>query len=85
MEWDGWGFAGAGDTYVYLVYAPGNFVDPPGGTLASAATGHFSRDLADLPEGVYHIQRLEASWYSVVFYTDTRWTDHIPSGNIFPP
>ena len=85
MEWDGWGFAFAGDTSVYLVYAPGNPVNYPGGTLASAATNHFSGDLADLPEGVYHIQRLEASWYSVVFYADVRWTDNIPQGDIFPP
>ena len=69
IEWDGWGFAGAGNTVVYLVYNPSN-------SLAEAARTH-SSGVVLTPDArvVPRVQRLENSWYSVVFYTQTDW-DH---------
>ena len=67
LEWDGWGFAGAGDTSVYLVYNPSNVLDEPARTQFAGAV------LTPTPRAVVHVQRLEKDWYSVVFPTNETW------------
>lgn len=64
--WDGWGFPGAGNTTVYLVYDPGN-------SLAQAATNHDSGKFAGLPCPVPLVRRLASQWYAVEFYTNQTW------------
>ena len=66
MEWDGWGFAGIGDTTVYLVFDPAD-------SLAPAAKGHSAGKYQGLPCAVPEVDRLEKNWYAVVFYTDEEW------------
>jgi hypothetical protein len=66
IEWDGWGFAGAGDTTVYLVFDPSD-------SLSVAAKSHSPGKFSGIPCEIYQIRRLESQWYSVVFYTDTDW------------
>ena len=71
FPWDGWGFAGAGDTTMYLVSDPQD-------TLSTRALGPAS--LSGLPCKVYRVRRLEAGWYTVLFYTDTDW-DSCPNND----
>jgi hypothetical protein len=66
MEWDGWGFAGAGDTTVYLVYDPTD-------SLALATRREHPGKLKGVPCQVFRVNRLENNWYSVRFYTGTDW------------
>jgi hypothetical protein len=66
IEWDGWGFAGAGDTNVYLVFDPSD-------SLSAAAKSHSPGKFSGIPCEISRIRRLESQWYSVVFYTDTGW------------
>jgi hypothetical protein len=66
IEWDGWGFPGAGDTTVYLVFAPND-------SLARPARSHAPGKFIGLPCEVAEIHRLEKDWYTVFFYTDTAW------------
>lgn len=66
VEWDGWGFAGAGDTTVYLVFDPSN-------SLAAAAKSHSPGKYSGIPCEVPSVRRLEDRWYIVLFYTDTDW------------
>ncbi len=66
MEWDGWGFPGAGDTVVYLVFDPKD-------SLAAAAKSHSSGKFSGIPCEVFNVKRLENHWYTVLFYTDTDW------------
>jgi hypothetical protein len=66
IEWDGWGFAGAGDTTVYLVFDPNDSL-----AAGSRVSGKFNGILCEVPE----VRRLESNWYTVRFYTDTSW-DH---------
>jgi len=66
VEWDGWGFAGAGDTVVYLVLDPND-------SLAVAAKRHSSGKFSGIPCEVRRVRRLEKHWYAVLFYTDTAW------------
>ncbi len=66
VEWDGWGFAGAGDTTVYLVFDSRN-------SLFAAAKGGRSGKYDGLPCEVYRVRRLESQWYTVHFYTDEFW------------
>ena len=68
MEWEGWGFPGAGNTVVYLVFDPAD-------SLASAARTGSSGKFSGLPCEVVRVHRLEKSWYTTLFYTDTDW-DH---------
>jgi hypothetical protein len=68
IEWDGWGFPGAGDTTVYLVFDPNDSLAEPSRNRAS---GKFSGIPCEVPE----IHRLEKDWYTVLFYTDRGW-DH---------
>jgi hypothetical protein len=65
-EWDGWGFAGAGDTTVYLVMDPSD-------KLAEAARSHSSGKFNGIPCAAVNVHRLERDWYTVMFYTDTVW------------
>jgi hypothetical protein len=66
IEWDGWGFPGAGDTVVYLVFDPN---DSLAATVRSRISGKFSGIPCEVPE----VRRLESNWYIVLFYTDTTW------------
>jgi hypothetical protein len=66
IEWDGWGFPGAGNTVVYLVLDPSN-------RLAAAAAAGKPGALPGLPCEVYKIRELDSSWYTASFYTDTDW------------
>ena len=66
VEWEGWGFAGAGDTTVYLVLDPSD-------SLSEPAKNHLSGKFAGVSCAVYRIHRLEKHWYTVGFYTDTSW------------
>jgi hypothetical protein len=65
-EWDGWGFPGAGDTVVYVVFDPND-------SRAAAATRNSPGKYRGLPCEVPVVRRLENHWYTVLFYTDTDW------------
>jgi hypothetical protein len=66
IEWDGWGFPGAGDTTVYLVFDPTD-------ALSVAARSHRPGKFGGLPCEVPLVRRLESHWYAVRFYTDEWW------------
>ncbi|WP_158941429.1 hypothetical protein [Granulicella sp. S190] len=66
VEWEGWGFAGAGDTVVYLVADPSD-------SLMTPAETHLIGKFGGIPCPVYRIHHLESHWYTVAFYTDTDW------------
>lgn len=66
VEWDGWGFRGAGDTVVYLVFDPSD-------SLSAAAKNHSSGKFSGIPCEVPRVRRVENHYYSVLFYTDTDW------------
>ncbi len=66
IEWDGWGFPGAGDTTVYLVYNPTD-------SLSVAAKSHQPGKFVGIPCEVPRVSRLESQWYAVRFYTDEWW------------
>ena len=68
VEWDGWGFPGAGNTVVYLVHDPSN-------GLAAAAASKTSGRFVGLPRDVYRVRQLERNWYTVHFYTETTWEE----------
>jgi energy-coupling factor transporter transmembrane protein EcfT len=65
VEWDGWGFPGAGDTTVYLVFDPTDSL--------AAAKSHRPGKFNGIPCEVPLVRRLESHWYSVLFYTDEWW------------
>jgi hypothetical protein len=67
IEWDGWGFAGAGDTTVYLV-------NDPGDQLEEATKKHLPGKFKGIPCEAVRVRRLESHWYTVLFYTDTDWS-----------
>jgi hypothetical protein len=66
VEWEGWGFAGAGDTTVYLVLDSSD-------SLSEPAKYHLNGKFAGVSCAVYRVHRLEKHWYTVAFYTDTSW------------
>ncbi len=66
IEWEGWGFPGAGNTVTYLVFDPCN-------SLVSAAKLGSPGKFPGLPCEVVRVHRLEKSWYTALFYTDTDW------------
>jgi len=68
VEWDAWGFPGAGDTVVYLVFDPND-------SLAAEVKSHRPGKFSGIPCEASRIRRLESHWYSVRFYTDSSW-DH---------
>lgn len=65
VEWDGWGLAGQ-DTVVYLVFDPDN-------TLAEAARTVRPGKYPGIPCEVPSVWKLENTWYTVLFYTNTDW------------
>jgi hypothetical protein len=66
VEWDGWGFPGAGNTYVYLVFDPTD-------SLAAAAKKHEPGKFDGISGKVLRVSRLEDRWYAVLFYTGQTW------------
>jgi hypothetical protein len=66
VEWDGWGFPGAGYTVVYVLFDPNDLLSAE---TRSRPTGKVS----GIPCEVRLVHRLENHWYSVTFYTDTDW------------
>jgi hypothetical protein len=66
IEWDGWGFPGAGDTIVYLVFDPTD-------SLAAAAKRRQPGKFAGIPCTVLLVSRMQDCWYAISFYTDERW------------
>jgi cell division protein FtsW (lipid II flippase) len=66
VEWDGWGFAGSGNTTVYLVFDPND-------SLSVAAKSRSPGKFSGIPCEVPDVRRLEDHWYTVLFYTDTSW------------
>ena len=78
MEWDGWGFAGAGDTTVYLVFDPSDL-------LLTEAGDHSSGKFAGIPCEVPLVHRLEDHWYTVLFHTDSDWHAHTALPHITKP
>jgi cell division protein FtsW (lipid II flippase) len=67
VEWDGWGFPGAGDTTVYLV-------NDPSDQLEEATKKHLPGKFSGIPCEAVRVRRLESHWYTVLFYTDTDWS-----------
>jgi hypothetical protein len=66
IEWDGWGFPGAGNTVVYLVFDPKNSLY---GAAKSGTPGKYN----GVPCEVYRVRQLASHWYTVHFYTQTDW------------
>lgn len=66
IEWDGWGFPGAGNTVVYLV-------DDPSNSLQVAAALQRPGKYRGLPCQVYSVNKLQSGYYAVQFYTSTDW------------
>jgi hypothetical protein len=66
IEWDGWGFPGAGDTTVYLVFDPTD-------ALSAAPRSNRPGTFDGLPCELPLVRRLESHWYAVRFYTDEWW------------
>jgi hypothetical protein len=66
IEWDGWGFPGAGNTVVYLVFDPSD-------SLWTAARSRSPGKFNGIPCEVYRVRRLESHYYSILFYTGTDW------------
>jgi hypothetical protein len=66
IEWDGWGFPGAGDTMVFLVFDPTD-------SLSTAAKSQQPGKFNGIPCKVALVRRLESFWYAVLFYTDETW------------
>jgi hypothetical protein len=66
IEWDGWGFPGAGNTVVYLVFDP---TDSLSAATKSSPAPHFS----GIPCDVDRVEQLESHWYTVLFYSGTSW------------
>lgn len=66
IEWDGWGFPGAGDTIVYLVFDPTD-------SLAAGAKSHQPGRFDGIPCTVRLVSRMQSHWYAVLFYTEQRW------------
>ncbi len=71
VEWDGWGFAGVGNTNVYLVYDPEDLI---GTALKQKQPRRVKGVLCEFDKGY----RLERSWYALVFYTDQGWGECPP-------
>jgi hypothetical protein len=68
IEWDGWGFPGAGDTSVFLVFDPTD-------TLSTAAKNHQSGKFNGIPCEVNRVRHLESHWYTVIYYTGPYYWD----------
>jgi hypothetical protein len=66
VEWDSWGFAGVGDTMVYLVSDPTD-------SLAGSTEALPPVKTRSLPCEVVRVRRLGRQWYTVLFYSGTYW------------
>ena len=66
IEWDGWGFPGAGDTIEYLVFDPND-------SLLTAAGNDSPGKFSGIPCEVARVRRLESHFYAILFYTETNW------------
>lgn len=77
VEWDSWGFAGVGDTVVYLVLDPRD-------DLQAAAQSKKAGRFPSIPCEVPQFTRLESQWYLVEFYADTTWAHCTPDISIEP-
>ena len=73
VEWDGWGWPGAGNTVVYLAYDPSN-------ALRQAAISQRPGKYPGLPCDVYVVHEMQSDYYTVQFYTDTDWQQCTSSG-----
>jgi hypothetical protein len=67
LEWDAWGFPGAGYTTVYLVLDPND-------SLSAAAKNDSYGKFSGIPCGVSRVRKLESHYYSLILYTDTDWS-----------
>jgi hypothetical protein len=67
IEWEAWGFPGAGNTTIYLVFDPTD-------SLSTPAKTHSSGKFGGLPCEVADVQKMEAHYYAVLFYTDSDWS-----------
>jgi hypothetical protein len=65
IEWDGWGMFGT-DTSAFLVFDPAD-------SLSLAASDNQSGKFDGIPCKVFRVRRLEAHWYSVIYYTGSYW------------
>jgi hypothetical protein len=65
-EWDYWGFAGIGNTTVFLVLDPTDSLSQASGAKPPVKT-------RGLPCEVHRVHRLARQWYTVEFYADTYW------------
>ncbi len=72
VEWDGWGFAGIGNTIMYLVYNPTD-------SLLDASRMRKCDVIPGIPCPVDRVHRLETHWYTVLFPTDSSWTGCVRS------
>jgi hypothetical protein len=72
IEWDAWGFPGAGNTTVYLVFDPDN-------SLSTAPKTNSEGKFRGIPCGVSQVRKLESRYYTIILYTDTDWS-HCNSG-----
>jgi hypothetical protein len=68
IEWDGWGFPGAGDTTAFLVFDPAD-------SLSVAASSNQSGKFNGIPCEVFRVRRLESHWYTVIYYTGPYYWD----------
>jgi hypothetical protein len=68
IEWDVWGFPGAGDTTVFLVFDPTD-------SLSTAAKNHQSGKFNGIPCEVFQVRRLEPHWYTVIYFTGPYYWD----------
>jgi hypothetical protein len=68
IEWDTWGFPGTGYTTVYLVFDLND-------SLSWAASNHSEGTFIGIPCEVYRVRSLESHYYTVLFYTNTDWSD----------
>ena len=67
IEWDGWGMFGM-DTSAFLVFDPAD-------SLSLAASSNQSGKFRGIPCEVFRVRRLEAHWYTVIYYTGPYYWD----------
>jgi hypothetical protein len=62
IDWDGWGFAGIGNTDMYLIFDPND-------SLSNAAKSHSPGKFNGIPCEVQLVSRLESHYYTVLLRT----------------
>jgi hypothetical protein len=68
IEWESRGFPGAGYNTTYLVFDPND-------SLSSAARNRAEGKFAGIPCEVHRVRSLESHYYTVLFYTNSDWSD----------